>query len=62
MGGRYGHVKNQEIMLTALFIVFGVVLVTGLAVVPALEEADAACVGFKNNGDPCKPKKSKDRD
>ena len=54
--------KNQEIMLTALFIVFGVVLVTGLAVVPALEEADAACVGFKNNGDPCKPKKSKDRD
>jgi hypothetical protein len=33
--------KNQELMLTALFIVFGVVLVTGLVIVPILEEADA---------------------
>ncbi|HZB15665.1 MAG TPA: hypothetical protein VE445_00745 [Nitrososphaeraceae archaeon] len=45
-------------MLTALFIVFGAVLVTALVVVPALEEVDARCDGFKNNGDPCKPKKS----
>jgi hypothetical protein len=51
--------KNQEIMLTALFIVLGAVLVTGLVVVPVLEEADAACDLFKNNGDPCKPKKPK---
>jgi hypothetical protein len=48
-------------MLTALFIVFGAVLVTALVVVPALEEVDARCDGSKNNGDPCKPRKSKDR-
>ena len=54
--------KNQELMLTALFIVFGVVLVTGLVIVPSLEEADAKYLFLKNNGDLCKIKKSKDKD
>jgi hypothetical protein len=53
--------KNQELMLTALFIVFGVVLVTGLVIVPILEEADAKCLFLKNNGDLCKIMKSKDK-
>ncbi len=44
--------------MVALFVVLGVVLVTGLAVIPAVvEQADAKCDGFKKNGDPCKPKK-----
>ena len=46
-------------ILVALFVVL-CVLVTGLAVLPsAVEQADAKCEGFKNNGDPCKPKKGK---
>ena len=46
--------------MLALFMVLGVVLVTGLIAVPVIEEADARCEGFKKNGDPCKPKKIKD--
>ena len=45
-------------MLTALFMVLGAVLVTGLIAIPVIEEADAKCVLFKKNGDPCKPKKN----
>ena len=33
--------KNQELMLTALFLALGVVLVTRLIAIPASEEADA---------------------
>jgi hypothetical protein len=56
------NTKPDTIML-ALFVVLGVVLVTGLVVMPAaLEEAEAKCDGSKNNGDACKPKKSKDND
>jgi hypothetical protein len=50
--------QNQELMLE-LFLVLGVVLVTGLIAIPVMEEADAKCVLFKNNGDPCKDKKPK---
>ena len=32
--------KNQQLMLTALFLVLGAVLVTGLVVVPAIEGID----------------------
>jgi hypothetical protein len=35
------------------------VLVTGLIAIPVIEEADAKCIGFKKNGDICKPKKDK---
>jgi hypothetical protein len=34
-------------------------LIGGLLVIPAFEEAEAACDGFKKNGDPCKDKKPK---
>jgi hypothetical protein len=45
--------------MLALFMVLGVVLVTGLIAVPVIEEADAKCIGFKKNGDICKDKKPK---
>jgi hypothetical protein len=48
--------------MLALFLAMGVVLVTGLIAIPVIEEAEAKCLFFKNNGDPCKPKKPKDRD
>jgi hypothetical protein len=52
---------NQQTIMLALFVALGVILVGGLVVVPVIEEADAKCLFLKNNGDPCKPKKSKDR-
>jgi hypothetical protein len=51
--------NSQQTIMLALFIVLGAVLVTGLVVVPAMEEVDAKCEGTKKNGDPCKPKKDK---
>ena len=48
---------NQQTLMLALFMVLGVVLVTGLIAVPVIEEADAKCEGFKKNGDICKPHK-----
>ena len=33
--------KNQELMLTALFMVLGAVLVKGLIAIPVIEEAEA---------------------
>ena len=42
--------------LAIFFVAFAVVVIGGLVVIPAFEEAEAACEGFKNNGDPCKDK------
>jgi hypothetical protein len=51
--------EQANTIMVALFVVLGVVLVTGLALMPAIEEADAKCEGFKKNGDPCKEKPPK---
>lgn len=46
--------------MAILLIATAVVLIGGLAVIPALEEpAEAACEDFKKNGEPCKPQKKK---
>jgi hypothetical protein len=50
--------KSETIMLS-LTIALAIALVGGLIIVPAIEQADAKCIGFKNNGDVCKPKKPK---
>jgi hypothetical protein len=55
-------VQKTDVNNTALaifFLAIAVMLIGGLAVIPALEEAEAACELFKKNGDPCKPKKPK---
>jgi hypothetical protein len=44
--------------MLALFIVLGVILVTGLIAVPVIEEADAKCEVVKKNGDLCKPRRT----
>ena len=51
--------KNQELMLTALFIVLGAVLVTGLVAIPVIEEANAALCKTKDGITTCKDKKPK---
>ena len=50
--------QNQELML-ALFLVLGVVLVTGLVAIPIMEEADAALCKTKDGITTCKDKKPK---
>jgi hypothetical protein len=49
-------------VLGIAFLAIAVMLIGGLVVIPALpqQDAEAKCEGFKNNGDPCKPKKLKD--
>jgi hypothetical protein len=51
--------KIKNTTMAILLIASVMMLVGGLMVIPALEEAEARCEGFKKNGDPCKPKKDK---
>ncbi len=51
-------VNNNTTALAIFFLATAVMLIGGLAVIPALQEpAEAKCVLFKKNGDLCKPKK-----
>ena len=46
-------------VLALIFLATAVMLIGGLAVIPAFEEAEAKCEGFKKNGDACKDKPPK---
>ena len=48
--------QNSSTVVLALFVALSIVLVTGLVAIPAMEEAEAKCTGFKKNGKPCNPK------
>jgi hypothetical protein len=51
---------DANTVLALIFLATAVMLIGGLAVIPALEEpAEARCELFKKNGDPCKDHKPK---
>jgi hypothetical protein len=52
--------NSANTAMAIVMIALAVMLIGGLAVIPALQqEVDARCELFKKNGDPCKPKKDK---